>query len=82
MVRPSPDQTGCSARRVPVGALFFWLGRISRLPLRSLGMCGLIKLMVYRNGITDVLHVTYQEVKETRRRLVAEGWTLYHSEVI
>ena len=45
-------------------------------------MCGLIKLMVYRNGITDVLHVTYPEVKETRRRLIAEGWTLYHSEVI
>ena len=66
----------------PYRGPFFMLGRISRFPLRSLGMCGLIKLMVYRNGITDVLHVTYQEVKETRRRLVAEGWTLYHSEVI
>ena len=33
---------------------FFCLGRIRRLPLRSLGMCGLVKLMVYRNGVTDV----------------------------
>ena len=65
----------------PFGALF--LSRQNKkLPLRSLGMCGLIKLMVYRNGVTDVLHVTYSEVKETRRRLSAEGWTLYHSEVI
>ena len=45
-------------------------------------MCGLVKLMVYRNGVTDVLHVPYGEVKETRRRLSAEGWVLYHSEVI
>ena len=60
----------------PFGGPFFMLGRIRRLPLRSLGMCGLVKLMVYRNGVTDVLHVTYSEVKETRRRLSAEGWTL------
>ena len=45
-------------------------------------MCGMIKLMVYRNGVTDVIHVTYEEVKETRRRLSSEGWILYHSEVI
>ena len=38
--------------------------------------------MVYRNGVTDVLHVTYAEVKETRLRLSREGWILYHSEVI
>ena len=38
--------------------------------------------MVYRNGVTDVLHVTYKEVKETRLRLSREGWILYHSEVI
>ena len=24
-------------------------------------MCGLIKLMVYRNGVTDVLHVSFPE---------------------
>ena len=61
---------------------FFLSRQNKKVPTRSLGMCGLIKLMVYRNGVTDVLHVTYQEVKETRRRLSAEGWTLYHSEVI
>ena len=68
-----PDYSGFSARRVPMGP--FCLGRINA-PTRSLGMCGLVKLMVYRNGVTDVLHVTYSEVKETRRRLSAEGWTL------
>ena len=61
---------------------FFHARQNKKAPTRSLGMCGLVKLMVYRNGVTDVLHVTYSEVKETRRRLSAEGWTLYHSEVI
>ena len=51
-------------------------------PLRSLGMCGLIKLLVYRQGVTDVLHVTRQEIKETRKRLASEEWTIYHTEQI
>ena len=51
-------------------------------PPRSLGMCGLIKLLVYRQGVTDVLHVTRQEIKETRKRLTAEDWTIYHTELI
>ena len=51
-------------------------------PLRSLGMCGLIKLLVYRQGVTDVLHVTREEIKETRKRLTAEDWTIYHTELV
>ena len=51
-------------------------------PPRSLGMCGLIKLLVYRQGVTDVLHVTREEIKATRKRLVAEDWTIYHTELI
>ena len=51
-------------------------------PPRSLGMCGLIKLLVYRQGVTDVLHVTKEEVKETRKRLASEEWTIYHTELI
>ena len=45
-------------------------------------MCGLIKLLVYRQGVTDVLHVTREEIKETRKRLTAEEWTIYHTELI
>ena len=45
-------------------------------------MCGLIKLLVYRQGVTDVLHVTREEIKATRKRLVAEEWTIYHTELI
>ena len=43
-------------------------------------MCGLIKLLIYRQGVTDVLHVTRQEIKETRKRLASEDWTIYHTE--
>ena len=45
-------------------------------------MCGLIKLIVYRQGVTDVLHVTKEEMKETRRRLTAEDWVITFTEVI
>ena len=45
-------------------------------------MCGLIKLIVYRQGVSDVLHVTVKEMKETRRRLTAEDWIITHTEVI
>jgi hypothetical protein len=45
-------------------------------------MCGLIKMLVYRKGVTDVLHVTKDEVKKTRQRLTAEDWTIYHTELI
>ena len=45
-------------------------------------MCGLIKLIVYRQGVSDTLHVTKEEMKETRRRLTAEDWVITHSEVI
>ena len=58
--------------------------RRQRLPYppRSLGMCGLIKMLVYRKGVTDVLHVTKEEVKKTRQRLASEDWTIYHTELI
>lgn len=45
-------------------------------------MCGLIKLIVYRQGVSDTLHVTKEEMKKTRRRLTAEDWTIVHTEVI
>ena len=45
-------------------------------------MCGLIKLMVYRGGVTDVLHVTPGELKRTRERLAAEDWIIYHTETL
>lgn len=45
-------------------------------------MCGLIKLMVYRGGVTDVLHVTRSELKATRQRLAAEDWIIYHTETL
>ena len=42
----------------------------------------LIKMLVYRKGVTDVLHVTKEEVKRTRQRLASEEWTIYHTELI
>ena len=45
-------------------------------------MAGIVRLMVYRNGVTNVVDCLYTEVKETRLRLSQEGWILYHSEVL
>lgn len=45
-------------------------------------MTGLVRLMVYRNGVTDVIDCRFEEVKQTRLRLLQDGWTLYHSEVL
>ena len=45
-------------------------------------MCGLIRLLVYRGGVTDVLHVTPEELKSTRKRLAAEDWIIYHTETL
>lgn len=67
------------------GSPFFLLGlriRLSCLPPLDSPMCGLIKLMVYRGGVTDVLHVTPNELKRTRERLAAEDWVIYHTENI
>lgn len=68
----------------PFGAFFFAL--ITQIdwidPLRSLGMCGLIRLMIYRGGVTDVLHVTREELKRTRKWLASEDWIIYHTETL
>ena len=57
--------------------------RITLLPHPEVSeMCGLIKMLIYRKGVTDVLHVTKDEVKKTRQRLTAEDWTIYHTELI
>ena len=45
-------------------------------------MCGLIRLMIYRSGVTDVLHVTREELKRTRQWLTAEDWIIYHTEIL
>lgn len=67
------------------GGLFFAL-RLRFIdwsyPPRSLGMCGLIRLFVYKQGVGDVIDVTRQQLKQTRRRLHEEGWVLYHSEIL
>ena len=38
--------------------------------------------MIYRGGVTDVLHVTRGELKQTRRRLASEDWIIYHTETL
>ena len=45
-------------------------------------MCGLIKLIVYRQGVSDVWHVTREELKGARIRLAREGWVITHTEVL
>ena len=45
-------------------------------------MVNLIKMLIYRKGVTDVLHVTKEEAKKTRQRLASEEWTIYHTELI
>ena len=45
-------------------------------------MAGIVRLMVYRNGVSNVIDCLYSEVKATRLRLSKEGWVLYHSEVL
>ena len=45
-------------------------------------MAGIVRLMVYRNGVSNVIDCLFSEVKETRLRLSREGWVLYHSEVL
>jgi|TARA_B100000902_G_C26733441_1_gene632503 hypothetical protein len=45
-------------------------------------MCGLIRLFVYKQGVGDVIDVTREQLKQTRKRLREEGWVLYHSEFL
>ena len=45
-------------------------------------MCGLIKLMVYRNGVTNVWHVYPDELKQTRSRLSQRGLDHYPHEAL
>jgi hypothetical protein len=45
-------------------------------------MAGIVRLMVYRNGVSNVIDCAYSEVKAMRIRLSREGWVLYHSEVL
>jgi len=45
-------------------------------------MCGLIKMIVYRQGVSDVLHVTKEELPKVRTRLAREGWVITFTEVI
>jgi len=45
-------------------------------------MCGLIKMIVYRQGVSDTLHVTREELPKVRNRLAREGWVIVHSEVL
>ena len=66
---------------VQLGPLFFvhlLLGVPTQKPL----MTGIVRLMVYKNGVSNVIDCRYDEVKATRLRLSREGWVLYHSEVL
>ena len=45
-------------------------------------MAGIVRLMVYKNGVSNVIDCKFDEVKATRLRLSREGWVLYHSEVL
>ena len=64
------------------GAPFFCGFKVVCNPPRSLGMCGLIKLIIYRQGVSDVWHCTRDELKEVRTRLAKEGWVITHTEVL
>ena len=45
-------------------------------------MCGLIKLIVYRQGVSDVWHVTPDELPNIRTRLAREGWVITFTEAL
>ena len=67
--------------RLPKGR-FFLLSNLVLYPPRSLGMCGLIELHVFRQGVTDVLHFTREELKTERLRLSQEGWIITFTKVL
>ncbi len=46
-------------------------------------MCGLMRLFCFKNGIGNWIHdVQLACVESERRRLIGEGWTIYHAEAI
>ena len=45
-------------------------------------MCGLVRLYCYQNGVTNVFDFPVAEARHHRKRLIQEGWVIYHSVVI
>lgn len=42
-------------------------------------MCGLVRLYVYRNGVTNVHDFEKHEARHRRKELEQDGWVVYHT---
>ena len=45
-------------------------------------MCGLVRMYCWRNGVTWIEDYPIDQGKTEHRRLIAEGVTVYHTEVV
>ena len=41
-----------------------------------------VRMYAYQNGVSNVFDVPRDKAKEERRRLVQEGWTVYHTVLV
>jgi hypothetical protein len=42
-------------------------------------MLGVVRLYAFRSGISNVFDCLPEEAKDLRRRLLSEGWSIYHT---
>ena len=45
-------------------------------------MIGIVRMYAIKNGVTNVFDVPRDNAKNERRRLVQQGWTIYHSVLV
>lgn len=43
-------------------------------------MVGLLRLHCYRNGVLNLVFVEHKDAKQKRKELLAEDWTITHTE--
>ena len=45
-------------------------------------MIGIVRMYAYQNGVSNVFDVPREKAKDERRRLVQQGWVIYHSVLV
>jgi hypothetical protein len=45
-------------------------------------MVGLLRLHCYRNGVLNLVFVEQKDAKRRRKELMAEDWTITHTEFV
>jgi len=49
---------------------------------RDRAVIGIVRMYAYQNGVTNIFDVPKEKAKDERRRLVQQGWIVYHSVLV